>query len=242
MKIQLTILLLIVLQVQVAWSQAKVHFHPIRLAYSLASRDDTPELARIPQDNDFLWIKLGIEVPLHGNKSFLLTPRWYSRHFDLSAQEYWSAVVEDRANECTQESKALESCNKYTNVAEGVINANEFDVFELGWETRWFAEPGRRGYFQRVVIITGLAYYQASSYGLIEGQVQSHFDDQVAGVAALMYGIGFQSSGKNFVFSFDSAIGLQLAGPFPDYIGSQQLPIEQDLFRAEFDLALGFQL
>lgn len=242
MKIQIIIVLLVMIHFQMAWSQVRVYFHPVRLAYSLASRDDTPEVSRISQDNDFLWLKLGFEVPLHGNKSFLFTPRWYSRHFDLSAQEYWRAVVDDRANQCNQESKALDSCNKYTDVSEGVLSANEFDVFEMGWETRWFAEPRRRGYFQRLVVITGLAYYQASSYGLIEGQLQSHFDDQVAGVVALMYGIGFQSSGDNFVFSFDSGIGLQLAGPFPDYIGSQQLPIEQDLFRAEFDLAIGFQL
>lgn len=236
--------LIFVLQVfGAAWAADPIlYFHPIRTAYGLSSENDIPTDGVVPQNNTFYWVKLGLKFPLHGNKAFLFTPRWIYRQFDQSALEYWNDVKTYRRNECEGEGIAAESCARYTDVANGTSTANNVNLFELGWEMRWYQDRGYQGYFQKVVGITGLGYYESDVSGLIDGAVRVRKDNSYAAVGALMYGIGWESVGDFISFTFDSAIGLQLAGPFPEYLNNRQRPLEQDLFRAEFDIAIGFEL
>ncbi len=243
MKNKILIGILLTILCQLAWGASPtLYFHPIRLANAVARQNDMPEDGVLPQNNRFIWVKLGLEFPMHGGKSFVFAPRYMSRNFNQSAKDYWTQVLDKQEKSCTSEGNSLKNCEKYTTVAEGNLSANNFDVFEMGWEMRFYAGARREGHFQKAVLITGVAYYEADNYGLRGGSLKVNQDNSFAVIFGGMYGIGYETRGKHLAFTIDSAIGVQLAGPFPRYAGSQQTPLESDIFRAEVDVALGFAL
>lgn len=240
---RLIIVVSLLLSTPQVWSYDPIlYIHPVRLAYGFASENDIAKKEILPQHNDFLWLKLGLEFPLHGKRSFLFVPRWYSRQFDLTAQEFWTKNLNKRRNQCEVEGKDLATCNKYQDVKNGTYTAHNHFEFELGLEWRWYSEQKLQGYFQKLVLLSGVGYYESDAYGLMDDRLRVKQDHSTAFIGAAMYGIGFETVGDFFAFTFDSAFGIQMAGPFPEYTDENQRPLSYDLFRAEFDFAFGFEL